>query len=414
MMAVGGASLPADSLAQASANQSPVRRPVAPGSVTGHVMLSDTGGPARFAAVTLQPVVSAPAPEGAPKRKVGEAPPATSSRVVHTMLDGSFVVPGVAPGNYYVLADAPGYLSAVGVLTREQLDHPTKEVAERIQQLLVPVAVVSGKVSTAEVRLHRGASLSGTVRFDDGTPYENAAVSLWKSNDRGEWKAITSHLLGGGGTADDLGHFRFAGLPAGFYRVSVGLETSDVIMNGTFNQTEGWYMHSIYTLAVYSPAAVRAKDARTIELKDGQDESGVQIEVPLSKLHAVSGALVEKGAGRSINAGHVALVWADDGSELASTDVSGEDAAFHMPFVPEGSYTLKVTKAEDLERTEVPNPPGMIPPTETKTKVLQSFGPATQPLVVTSDVQGVLVAVPPASQTSGEAPTGETGAVTGP
>ena len=169
--------------------------PATPGVVTGHVTLEDTGGPARFVSVTLQPVVAPTTPAVTAKDKEHSEGAVTVSRVVHTTLDGSFLIPSVAPGNYYVMADADPYVSAAGVLTREQMDHPTKEIAQRMAQLLVPVSVASGKTSTAEVRLHRGAVLSGTVRFDDGTPFA-ASVQLLRKDDQGVWKDFHAHLLG--------------------------------------------------------------------------------------------------------------------------------------------------------------------------------------------------------------------------
>ncbi len=115
-----------------------------------------------------------------------------------------------------------------------------------------------------------------------------------------------------------------------------------------------------------------------------------------SKMHPVSGWLAVEQGGRRVNAGRVALVYADDGTEVASADVRSEDEAFHLNFVPEGEYTLKVTKARDVTRTEVPNgPPGTVPPTHTDEKTVRTYGDASQPLVVVNEVSGLVVGVPP-------------------
>lgn len=235
-------------------------------------------------------------------------------------------------------------------------------------------------------------------------------MRLLRKDDKGEWKEFHPHLAGSPVSVDDLGRFRFVGLPAGSYRVSADLAVNEEFISRRGDTTEGWSSFGLYSFKIYSPDATREKDAKIYKLADGQEEAGVQIEVPLSKLHTVAGSLIEKGSGHSINAGHVSVVFADDGKELASTDVSGDDDAFHLAFVPEGSYTLKITKAQDVERTEVPNPPGSVPPFQTKEKTLRSFGETTQPLVVTSDVQRVLVAVPPAGQTDTTAQAAGSGA----
>ena len=146
---------------------------------------------------------------------------------------------------------------------------------------------------------------------------------------------------------------------------------------------------------MFAPAATRKKDAKTIKLQDQQVSEALEIEVPLSKMHGVTGTLAEEGSGRPVNGGHVELVYADDGAELAGVDVSGEDEAFHLTFVPEGEYMVKVTKARDVARSEVSNgPPGTVPPTRTEEKTVRSFGDAKQPLVVTSDITGLVVSVP--------------------
>ena len=98
-----------------------------------------------------------------------------------------------------------------------------------------------------------------------------------------------------------------------------------------------------------------------------------------------------------MNAGKVTLSYAEDGTELVSAEVSGEDEAFHLMFVPEGDYTVKVTNAADVTREEVSNGPGSMPPTHTEAKTVRSFGDASQPLKVVSDVSGLVVSVPTAA-----------------
>ncbi len=55
---------------------------------------------------------------------------------------------------------------------------------------------------------------------------------------------------------------------------------------------------------------------------------------------------------------------------------------------------MKVTKARDVTRTEISNGPGMMPPTHMDEKTVRSFGESSQPLVVTTDVSGLVVSVP--------------------
>ena len=97
--------------------------------------------------------------------------------LAETQIDGSFSVPNVRPGEYYVIVEKLGYMSPLSQLTREALNHPTKEDALLMARLLTPVSVGANRTSNVEVRLLRGAVLAGTVRFADGTPDAAASCS---------------------------------------------------------------------------------------------------------------------------------------------------------------------------------------------------------------------------------------------
>src|SRR5438045_1710310 len=73
------------------------QKPAATGSVTGHVTCADTNTPSRLAIVVLRPVPAAKSADPAAASKPVEA------RRVQTLLDGSFLIPKVAPGTYLVL-----------------------------------------------------------------------------------------------------------------------------------------------------------------------------------------------------------------------------------------------------------------------------------------------------------------------
>ncbi len=210
---------------------------------------------------------------------------------------------------------------------------------------------------------------------------------------------FVSHFMHPAAQANDAGQFRFSGLPAGEYRVSAALEIDETSTDAVFGSTHSYSSYPTYELPIFSESTARAKDAQTIKLADGQTESSIGIEIPLSKLHGISGMLVEEGTAHRINAGKITLVYADDNTQLASADVSPEDEAFHLPYVPEGTYTIKVSEAKEVSRTVVSNGPGFFPPTHIETKVIRTFGDTTQPLIVTTDVQGLIISVPAAKPT---------------
>ena len=99
---------------------------------------------------------------------------------------------------------------------------------------------------------------------------------------------------------------------------------------------------------IYLGDGMRPRDAKTITLKDGAESNGNNIEIPLAKLHSISGTVLSLETGTPVDAPHVELHNADDDSLDTATDVSSASGQFRFPFVVEGEYTLKVTRAEDL------------------------------------------------------------------
>jgi len=363
--------------------------PEATGTVVGHVYLADTGGPARLAQVALQPVAVK-----SDERPYVEKRNDPAFRFYRTGLDGSYRMLHVKPGAYYVVVKEPGYLSPFALFANAQLSHPTPDDQQKIAANLPVVSVIPNNTATMDIHLTRGASLSGTVRFDDGSPVPQTNVSVMQKNDKGKWQGLT---FATGGNTDDLGHFRITGLLEGNYLLEVGLAVSDEYVDSVLGQVRMASYSYGYLLAYYSGDTARLRDAKPIHLDGSQEMSGADITIPVSKLHVVTGQIVEAGSGRVINSGKVTLVYADEGGEdVASATVEADEPVFRMPFVPEGSYTLKVSDAAEVSREEISNGPGVMPPFHTKETVVRKFGTAGQPLVVTGDVSGVNLAVSPA------------------
>ena len=361
--------------------------PEASGTVMGHVYLADTGGPARLAQVGLLPIEVKS--DDRPDR--WKDPP---YRMYRTGLDGGYEVQQVKPGSYYVVVKQPGYLSPFGLFSNAQLSHPTPEDQQKIAQYLPVVAVLPNNTATMDIHLTRGASLSGTVRFDDGMPYPADWVTAMVKDNKGKWQKTAHDVV-----ADDLGHFRITGLAEGDYLVKVHLTIDDLfVSNLLVNGSNASNLR--YSLEYYTGDTARLRDAKPIHLDSSQDMSSADITIPVSKLHAVTGQIVEEKSGRAINGGTVRLYYSDgDEEEAVSVKVGPDEPVFRMPFVPEGVYTIKVVDAADVSRQEISNGPGSYPPYQTKEMVLRKYGTAEQPLVVTGDVSGVNLTVSPVAKT---------------
>ncbi len=317
---------------------------------------------------------------------------------VTTQPDGSFIFTHVSPGAYYVLAAAPGYVSALEALgySSEELDKPTKEIKERIRTAVPRVAVQASLPAAVDVVLERGAAVAGTIVYDDGAPAAGLAVALLVRR-KDKWvrpqPGPTRYSLPL--RTDDRGVYRVSGLPAEEYLVEVGLHLErdliEVNSHGTSTDGDGGT-----TVPVYSGNVLRQRDAASFRLKLGEERPGEDIQIPLAKLHSVAGVIAAPD-GHTVNGGSVTLVYADDKTEAMQTHLSREEPGFSMSFVPEGDYLARITGAADLEYTDVPNSPGTMPTTHSESHPVHSYGTAQQPLHVgSSDVTGLALTVPEA------------------
>ena len=131
------------------------------------------------------------------------------------------------------------------------------------------------------------------------------------------------------------------------------------------------------------------------KIGEGEAVTSEDIDVPLSKLYSLSGVVQRPNSAGVVNGAHLTLSFADNGAEVTSTDVNGNDGSFHFDFVPGGSYVLKATGVGDVRRTEVPNCKTCVPPTHIDTKVLTHYGDAQTSVEITGDLTGVTLQATP-------------------
>jgi hypothetical protein len=331
--------------------------PPATGSVTGHVFLGDSHLPARMAYVTLLPAIVADADD---KKQ--------ALKFTQTGLDGVFVIPHVLPGSYYIVGTKRGYSLPAPDLNGDfsNIDKAPQDVKDSLS-----VAVVANRTTVSNITLNRGAVIAGTVRFDDGEPAAEARVSFLRKDKSGKW-AESQHGADVGNSVDDQGNFRIADLSPGEYL----LRTTLVLFSP---QSPNAY----YSLDIFFGDGMRQRDAKTIQIKDGEESNGDNITIQLSKLHSVSGTVVSMETGATVNSAKLELHYADDDSLVAEAGISTDEGQFHFPYVTEGEYTLKVRKASDII------------PGKGDQKPIRTYADASQPLIVHGDMSGVTIQVKP-------------------
>jgi hypothetical protein len=378
--------------------------PPAAGQVSGHVFCGDTGQPARFASVQLiaeQPD-KAPILDPASLNKNGDFEITISSAMSAMMknsnlsaitgLDGSFSLDTVLPGTYYVVAQLPGYLSPLtrfSMMERTKADDATlKAISESAEKLVLE----ANQPAHVELRLERGASLSGTVSYDDGSPAPGVNPILLALGKDGKWKQMVAGGLSASLTVtDDHGRFRISGIAAGKYTVKAALPTTQAVV-GLGNASSGisFHMNMGDALEVYSGGALREKDVKPIEVGPGAEVEGVEIVFPLNNLHTVSGSVVAKADGHAINSGMISLLDSDTKSSYRNTPL-GQDGSFKMNYIPEGQYLLRVSSVADVELSGADSNNLMM---MHHPKALKSYGNAELPVTVKDDATGLSLQVP--------------------
>jgi len=330
------------------------------GTVTGHLTLGDTQRPGRFATVVLYGVpteVTAPVkpdPDATDEAQMKAFAAAfknigkTNMVQAKTGADGAYVATDVAPGDYYVFGAASGYVSPLNQV--QSLYQSGADLKKPLPGVQV-VHVVADHQSTADITVPRGAAISGVISWDDGSPVTGAVFTVTPA--KGDAKPPSqfnmlamASMLSALSISDDLGHYRLSGLAPGDYIVTAVLQTGGQSGLGAgMNLTK---MMAVTPMTVYAPSAFHKADAKPITLTSGEDLRDQAMTVNLSGLHSVSGKVSSAEDHHGLNQATVRL---QDGTDKdfirsASVDAAGN---FTVTFLPPGTYTMKVTDAEDTE-----------------------------------------------------------------
>lgn len=288
------------------------------GSVAGHVFCSDTQKPARFAQVRL--IRAADGARGFGGGNTGV-----------TTADGSFSIGNVPPGDYFVSAQMPGYIDPLRSLGLRGLRQGAA-LPEAVKAMLTKVTVAADQSATVQVTAFRGAVLAGTLTYDDGTPAAGIPVSAQRMEDSNADGDISES--GGRDLAftnsGDRGDFRLGGLPDGVYILRARPRGS----NGPG------------TLPIYYGNTLRKSEARRLEIKAGEERSGLDIQIPALSLRQVSGVVQAAKDGHGIGRATVSLTLNGESSEALNT-ISGPDGGFRFVGVPNGKFTVRVSGASD-------------------------------------------------------------------
>ena len=361
--------------------QSPTPRPEDLGTVTGHITCADTQRPARLAEVTLVAVKSADDDEHK----------AYTQPNIHTDLTGGYTLANIPPGRYYLRVDLAGYTTPFSQFTVDPLQGSTPGIPQGMQHELQVVTVTPNSMTRADVTLYRGGSVSGSIFYDDGSPAISANAQLFRRDTSGKFQLAQGRVL-----TDSHGQFIFESLVAGEYIIKVVVVEMERRF-GSVRFSDGGSREVYVEMAssfvpIYSGNVFREKDATVIKVDVGQETDGVDITIPIDRLHEVSGTLLAQD-GHVITDGKVELLFADTQDYFTSVYVH-DNGIFRLPYVPDGSYILEVTAARDIALEQISDSPAPGSPTHINRRTTHSYGDLSQPLKVQTSDQSLSLVLP--------------------
>jgi hypothetical protein len=304
------------------------------GTVTGLVLCTDTGKPARFASVMFLPAYDPKtAGAGADKDSVDLDETAT------TGLDGRFRLEAVPPGEYYAFATLDGYIDPTLAIDDNRLGSQASEREKLIDEIeqwkdhMVKLTVAAQHVTDVNVSIDRGAEIDGVMSYDDSSPAIGVRFAVLRKTAQDRWIKVGSNGDGGwplDEKSDGRGRYSIPDLDEGEYRVCALLPVKDEGASPQFCFGGGF----------------RIDKAETVKVSAGETHIGVDIVLPLDGLFTVAGNITAGTDAHAPSQATVHLLYADDRVEARQTAML-KDGSFSLAYVPAGNYILQVTNAQD-------------------------------------------------------------------
>ncbi len=134
-------------------------------------------------------------------------------------------------------------------------------------------------------------------------------------------------------------------------------------------------------LRVFYGYAHRLKDAKAIELHEGEERTGLDIDIPVSSMYSLQGVVTPRRDVQDVQSGRVKLLDPDDKTVLRET-VLDADGGFAFENVVKGTYLVQV----EGQNASLSTPPGV------------RYEPLIVPLLVESDIPNLTYALKPAKK----------------
>jgi protocatechuate 3,4-dioxygenase beta subunit len=236
-----------------------------------------------------------------------------------TSEDGSYQIPGLAPGEVTVCFD-PAYTSG-GYLRTCYGAQPDGSGS--------PITVTAGELSTADVQLQVGASITGTITDASGAPVSNVLVYAFRPDIFDSYSSQT----------DESGSFTIGGLRPADYQVCFDPSYAQ-------GPAAGGYAAECYD----DQPSFETADLVTV----GAAGSVTTVDAVLGAGAAITGQVT--GSDGAALGGVSAYAYAPESGQYVVASSDPQDGSYQLPGLSEGDY-LVCFGAENVQQ---PSPTGYV------------------------------------------------------
>lgn len=305
-------------LAPPASNTPPEKRCV----LAGRVVNALTGEPVKKANLNL--AISRPGDSGTTFMTVNGASN-QQGYSASSENDGTFRIEGIEPGQYKLSGNKSGFLrSSYGAKKPNQSGtiltlSPGQQLTD-VTLSLNPQAVVTGKVTD-----------------EDGDPITGGMIQVIRQT----WmRGKLRYMPMNGGQINDLGEYRIANLSPGKYYLSVQQFPKSYAGMQELPLAPG--KPDIRPVRTYYPGTTALSAATPIEVKAGQDMTGVDIRMQSAQTYHIRGKVVGNIPEGSTEHASINVSQRDEQSFAFFGGASNikPDGSFDMAGIAPGSYTL--------------------------------------------------------------------------